>query len=64
MLNARLSREFIIGDRWHVEPLIDFFNMTNAQTVTAWNQYAGSLYKTPGNTINPFLARFGLRFNF
>lgn len=64
MLNVRLSREFVMGDRWHVEPLIDFFNVTNAQTVTAWGQYFGSSYKIPGNTINPFLARFGLRFNF
>ena len=64
MLNVRLSREFTIGDRWRVEPLIDFFNVTNAQTVTAWGQYFGGTYKYPGNTINPFLARFGLRFNF
>jgi hypothetical protein len=64
MLNIRLSREFIIGDRWHVEPLVDLFNVTNAQTVTSWGQYAGNSYKIPGNTINPFVARFGLRFNF
>jgi TonB dependent receptor/Carboxypeptidase regulatory-like domain len=64
MLNLRLSREFVMNDRWHVEPLIDFFNVTNAQTVTAWGQYFGGTYKEPGNTINPFLARFGLRFNF
>jgi hypothetical protein len=64
MLNVRLAREFAIGDRWRVEPLVDLFNVTNAQTVTSWGQYAGSSYKIPGNTINPFLARFGLRFNF
>jgi hypothetical protein len=71
LLNLRLSREFVINDRWHVEPLIDLFNLTNGQTIVSEVQtlaYGTSLaqqnYKEPSNTINPFLARFGLRFNF
>ena len=64
MLNVRLSREFVMHDRLHIEPLVDLFNLTNAQTVISWGQYFGSTYKAPGNTINPFLARFGLRVNF
>jgi hypothetical protein len=72
LLNLRLSREFVINERWHVEPLIDLFNLTNGQTVVSEVQtlaYGIPLdqqpsYKKPSNTINPFLARFGLRFNF
>jgi len=64
LLNLRFSREFVFGDRWHVEPLIDLFNLTNAQTVVSKVQTFGPNYQYPTNTINPFLARFGLRFNF
>jgi hypothetical protein len=71
LLHARLSREFVINERWRVEPLIDLFNLTNGQTVVSEVQtliYGTPLdqqvYKKPSNTINPFLARFGLRFSF
>jgi len=40
------------------------FNLTNGQTVISEVQTVGPNYKFPSNTINPFLARFGLRFNF
>lgn len=64
LLNVRLSREFIFNERWHVEPIVDLFNLTNGQTVISEVQTVGPNYKFPSNTINPFLARFGLRFNF
>jgi len=64
LLNVRFSREFIISDRWHVQPLVDLFNLTNGQTVVSEVNTFGPNYKFPTNTINPFLARFGLRFNF
>jgi hypothetical protein len=64
LLNVRLSREFIFNERWHVEPIVDLFNLTNGQTVISEVPTVGPNYKFPSNTINPFLARFGLRFNF
>jgi len=64
LLNLRLSREFVFGDRWHLEPLVDLFNLTNAQTVISEVPTFGPVYKYPTNTVGPFLARFGLRFNF
>ena len=64
LLNLRFSREFIFKDRWHVEPLIDLFNITNGQTVVAENTVFGGSYQRPANTVNPFLARFGVRVNF
>lgn len=66
LLNLRFSREFIVKDRLHVEPLIDLFNVTNAQTVVAENTVfaVGGTYQRPANTVNPFLARFGVRVNF
>ncbi len=64
LLNLRFSREFVVSDRWHLQPLVDLFNLTNGQTVVSEVQTVGPNYKFPTNTINPFLARFGLRFNF
>jgi len=64
LLNLRLSREFVFNDRWHLEPMVDLFNLTNAQTVISEVQTFGPVYKFPTNTVGPFLARFGLRFNF
>jgi hypothetical protein len=64
LLNVRFSREFVISDRWHLQPLVDLFNLTNGQTVVSEVNTFGPNYKFPTNTINPFLARFGLRFNF
>ena len=69
MLNLRLSREFVLNDRWHMIPVIDFFNLTNAQTAVGENNFfdanpANNTYLKPFLTIDPFVTRFGLRFTF
>jgi hypothetical protein len=64
MLNLRLSREFVIADRWHLTPTADFFNVTNAQTVIGEVTTYGSSYLFPYSTINPYATRFGLRVTF
>ena len=64
LLNLRISREFVVGDRWRIQPIVDLFNLTNAQTIVSKVQTFGSVYQFPTNTINPFLARFGLKVNF
>lgn len=69
MLNLRLSREFVLNDRWHVIPVVDFFNATNGQTPVSENNFvdinpANNTYLKPFLTIDPFVTRFGLRFTF
>jgi len=69
MLDLRLSREFVLNDRWHMIPVIDFFNLTNAQTTVGENNFfdpnpANNTYLKPFLTIDPFVTRFGLRFTF
>jgi len=68
LLNLRFSREFVVNDRWKVQPAVDFFNLTNAQTtiaeVTQWSPPNGGTYLKPSLAINPFVTRFGLRFTF
>jgi hypothetical protein len=67
-LNLRLSREFVLKDRWHLTPTVDFFNVTNSQTtiseVTQFTPPTGGFYLRPSLAINPFVTRFGLRFTF
>ncbi|HTS11103.1 MAG TPA: TonB-dependent receptor [Candidatus Limnocylindrales bacterium] len=64
MLNLRLSREFAIYEKWRLIPTVDFFNVTNAQTVIGEVTTFGGSYLFPYSTINPFVARFGLRLAF
>jgi carboxypeptidase family protein/TonB-dependent receptor-like protein len=64
MLNLRVSRDFVVSDRWHLIPTVDFFNVTNAQTVIGEATTFGASYLYPFSTINPFVTRFGLRFTF
>jgi hypothetical protein len=67
-LNLRLSREFTFNDRWRLIPTVDFFNVTNSQTivseVTTFSAPDGGSYLKPSLAINPFVTRFGLRFTF
>jgi carboxypeptidase family protein len=67
-LNLRFSREFVLNDRWHLTPTVDFFNLTNSQTtiseVTQFTPPNGGIYLKPSLAINPFVTRFGLRFTF
>ncbi len=67
-LNLRFSREFLLNERWHLTPTVDFFNLTNSQTtiskVTQFTPPTGGSYLKPSLAINPFVTRFGLRFTF
>jgi hypothetical protein len=64
LLDIRVARDFAFRDRYHLEPILDLFNVTNAQTIVSENTAFGSAYLQPSNTVNPFLARIGLKFTF
>ena len=63
-MNLRFSRDFVFSDHYHLIPTVDFFNVTNSQTVVGEVQTIGANYLFPYSTINPFVTRFGLRFTF
>ena len=69
-LNLRLSREFVFNERFRLTPTVDFFNLTNSQTVISEvTQYTlgaanGGSFLKPSLAINPFVTRFGLRLTF
>jgi len=64
IVNLRLSRPTRIGERFNLEPIADLFNLANANTVISEVPTGGSSFRQPTNQLNPFIARFGLRFSF
>src|SRR5205823_5336198 len=60
MLNLRISREFVLNDRWRVIPIVDFFNLTNGQTTVSENNFidinpANNTYLKPFLTIDQLI---------
>lgn len=65
LLNLRFSRPISFRDRFTLEPIVDLFNVTNANTLTGAVSTVGPNYLSPTDQVlNPFIARFGLRFSF
>jgi hypothetical protein len=64
IVNLRLSRPTQLGDRFNLEPIADLFNLANSNTVISEVSTGGSSFRQPTNQLNPFIARFGLRFSF
>ncbi len=64
IVNLRFSRPTHFGERFTLEPITDFFNIGNSDTVTSEVATGGPVFQKPVTQINPFVARFGLRFSF
>ncbi len=64
IVNLRISRPTHLGERFNIEPVADLFNLANANTVISEVPTGGSSFRAPVNQLNPFIARFGLRFSF
>lgn len=64
LVNLRFSRPTHIGERFTVEPITDFFNIANSNTITSEVSTGGPVFQKPVTQLNPFIARFGLRFSF
>jgi hypothetical protein len=61
-VNLRLSRPTPLRkSRFTLEPMADFNNILNANPVVARTTAYGSNFLKPSNTLNPFVARFGLK---
>jgi hypothetical protein len=64
IVNLRLSRPTHLGERFNLEPIVDLFNIANSNTVISEVPTGGTSFEKPTNQINPFIARFALRFSF
>ena len=49
---------------WDAAGKQDLFNIANSNTVISEVPVGGSSFRQPTNQLNPFIARFGLRFSF
>ena len=58
-----LFRDFIAG-RFRIAPEVNFFNITNQNTITAINTSSGANYGSVSNFLSPRIVRFALRVHF
>jgi hypothetical protein len=63
ILDVRVSRTFTFGAR-RITPMIEVFNVTNADTVVGYNVNVGSSYLKPTEILSPRLVRFGFSVDF
>ena len=63
MIDLRVSRTFRLGER-RITPMIELFNLTNADTVVGYNVNVGSSYLRPTEILSPRLVRFGFSVDF
>ncbi|MBI3493131.1 MAG: hypothetical protein HY047_15330 [Acidobacteria bacterium] len=58
LVDLRFSRSFKFGQR-RISPQFDIYNLTNAYTITAWNNVVGSTYLYPQGFVAPRIMRVG-----
>lgn len=64
MLDLRLSRPVRLGRHWHVIPMVEVFNLTNAATIVRLTPTVGSRYLAPQEILSPRIVRLGCRVEF
>jgi len=63
MFDFRLSRTFRLNDR-RVTPMLEVFNLSNADTVVGYNGNVGGSYLRPTEILSPRLLRLGISVDF
>ena len=63
MFDLRVSKTFRFNDR-RITPMLELFNLANADTVLGYNSTAGSAYLRPTEILSPRLLRFGISIDF
>jgi hypothetical protein len=58
MVDLRVSRAFRFGNR-RVTPLVEIFNLGNADTIVGYTTTVGSAYLRPSDILAPRIVRFG-----
>jgi hypothetical protein len=63
--NLRISRPTQFHDgKYTLEAVADLFNITNSNSATTRTASYGANYFKPSAILNPFIARFGMKFSF
>jgi hypothetical protein len=63
MFDLRISRAFRFGER-RITPMMELFNLGNADTVVGYNVNVGSSYLRPTEILSPRLLRLGISIDF
>jgi hypothetical protein len=63
MIDLRISRTFRFNER-RITPMLEFFNLTNADTVVGYNANVGGSYLRPTEILSPRLLRLGISVDF
>ena len=58
-LDVRFSRQFNVGGT-SILPLIDIYNIFNANTILGWNNTYGPVWQRPNRIMRPRFARIGM----
>jgi hypothetical protein len=63
LIDLRFGKGFPVG-RGRVEGLLDVFNLTNSSAILSTNNQTGAAYGSVLTTVNPRIARLGVRWTF
>jgi hypothetical protein len=63
MVDLRLSRTFRFTDR-RITPVVEVFNLGNADTITGYNNNVGNTYLRPTEILSPRIVRAGVTVDF
>jgi hypothetical protein len=63
LLDLRFSKSIRIGDS-KLEGLFDIFNVTNSPAILSVNTQTGASFGNVLTTVNPRIARLGVRWSF
>jgi hypothetical protein len=65
LLDLRAAKAFNLGENWgKVEGILDVFNVNNSSAVLSVNTLTGSNFRRVLQTVNPRIARIGVRWTF
>jgi hypothetical protein len=64
MINLRAQKEFVIKDNQRLDVMLNFFNLTDAETVTDVVETTNRAFRQPSTNITGAVVRFGARYTF
>ncbi len=65
LLDFRVEKSFTVSERWgKIAAMFDWFNVLNSSAVTGVTDLTGLSFQRPTRTIEPRIARLGLKYTF
>ncbi len=65
LVDFRAEKTFTVSERWgKVGVMVDIFNALNSAAVTGINNLTGSAFQRPTQTVEPRIARVGIRYTY